>query len=214
MDSIFLGPALVGDYEDKWSFDISSITKDNFLDFPITLEDLKNLETWNKTNHSDLRTIMTSRPDARDVVFDPESERAIPLHPSNEELEAIRDAVEDAAAEMKNQENDLTTIHNGVKAIYRYDRGLIHPLSELIANLGELSHDFYSQPDLVRAAILNSNSHEPLSIMALANLQNYLLSGGENEDTLYMCMTNIIMELHRRQYRATINKAQDNNENE
>jgi hypothetical protein len=201
MDTIFLGSELVGDYgEDKWSHDISIITKSNYLDYEFEGDDLEKLNMWIKTKHSGLKKLMKMKPKAHTIkegkVVDNNGSTPVQAAP-------LIAAVEDLKRKIHDMETDLHEIVHGIELIRTKDAGMLRPVARVLSELGAMSEAFSTRPDIVKASIMDSSSHEVTTILALANIQNYIVSEGENTEHLVKAIINLLIELQRVDYQSS-----------
>lgn len=195
MDTIVLGEELSGDYEGKWSYDISIVTKTNYLDYEFTDEDVEKLHMWTKSKHADLKKLLTKAPKPvnTDQLPPPtftvdNSENPIP--------KPMMEAIHREIHSHTKREQDLQDIVKGLEQVRRFDPGLISPLAKVIFVLGDMTEEFSTHTDIVKSVIMETNSRAVAPTMALANIQNYLIGDADNRN-LIMAIINLVTEMQR-----------------
>lgn len=91
LDGIVLGPELSGNYMDKWSFNVIPLTKDNFIDYPLSVEDMEKVAGWLDSDHKELRKLLNKN--MNPVVIAELNQNGFPEGVTPEDQERIEEAV-------------------------------------------------------------------------------------------------------------------------
>ncbi len=192
MAGILLGPSLSGSHADKWKFEISLITEDNFLDFPIHEEDAIKIQHWFASGNQELKDtldqpvrVVTSNEDGVLVEHDLEN-----LTPPDETYDPFQD-------------NKYKRLSDDMNTLMEKDPELLSTLAEFIGHVASCYGDKYETKDRINFSkefLLSTLSPDTNLYNSLKYIQRYTTTGFEksgNPKDLYKAMHYIIFELER-----------------
>lgn len=190
LDTIALGDTLSGDYDQKWSFSIDVLTKENYLDYDYNEGDLERLQKWLDTDNEDIKKLLKKAP--------------IPVNVTEEEMIArpqqdpnVQRALDKVGEKMMEFDKVMSRLSEGLNYLVAADQDVLPPLSSVIVRMASAGEWFRGKPDIARAMLMSSTSHEVAPMWAVANIQNYLLNDGKDPEYLEMAVINLLYELQR-----------------
>lgn len=190
LDTIALGDCLSGNYDDKWSFTIDVLDKENYLDYDYNEGDLERLQKWLDTDNEDIKKLLKKSP--------------IPVNVTEGEVirgEVPQESVEQALSQVQNKidefDQTMLRLSEGLTYLARIDQDILLPISTVVSRMASAGEWFRNKPDVARIMLLGSTSHEVAPMWAVANIQNYLLNDGKDPEYLEMAVINLLYELQR-----------------
>lgn len=205
MSGILLGEDLVGEYDNKWSYDISIVTKENFLNFSINEEDATKMGEWFSTGNDELKKVI---------------EQPVNLISQSEtgELTELGDLASIILDDNPQQGKMVTDVSNkdiryskfsdDLNTIMEKDTELFDCIVDLVSYLRTTYGDKYeatTRPNIGRDFLLGSQSGDTACFNSIKYLQRYCTVGFEksnNPKDLYKAVHYILFELQRRSKNA------------
>lgn len=204
MDTIHLGPTLSGNYEDKWTFDISEVTPDNYLDFTFSEAELKKLHKWLKSDNSDLNWLLEKTTTRIPIPADDEAK--IPTtDPSMEEpaMPATDRAIEKVLNFGKEIDAALVDMSTAINTIIDKDIRIMLVLSPFLKHIAATYDDKYEntgKTNIAKDFLLSSSSPDTAIFNCIKYVQRYSTTGFEKSGKIidiYKAMHYLIFELQR-----------------
>lgn len=191
LDGLILGFDLEGSAKNQYSFKIEEVTKDNFLDFDLSEEDIKQVSQWFDTNHKDLREILGLP--------------AIALE-NGEQLPQTKEAINLVSFLENNSENldSLNAFPANFDKIFYKDTEFAKILADFTGYVASTYGDKYEAADrgnFTKEYLFTSKSPDVALFNAFKYLQRYGTQGFEksgNVKDLYKALHYIMFELIRK----------------
>ena len=198
MAGILLGESLVGEHDDKWSFDVAIVTKENFLNFSIHEEDTIKLGEWFETDNKELREtlgqpvkVVASDKEGNFIEF---PDQSLPA-----EISAMMAKFESS------REDKYHKFTNDLSGIESKDPELFNIIVDVVSYLATTYGDKYEASGKVNMGkefLLSSASSDTAIFNSLKYLQRYCTVGFEksqNKKDLMKAIHYTLFELQRRQ---------------
>jgi hypothetical protein len=183
MDTIFLGNRLVGQYYDKWTFDIEVITKENHLEFEYDPADLPKLKTWLESDNSDLIELLKKTP----------FPVAVEQRGGDKPTEKVQRALNKAVAFEVELEKSLNKLGNAVNTIINEDVRFAMILSDLLqfiaanVRVAGMSKQF----------VMNSATSDGTIFGAIKHIEQYTSKQSGRPSDLHKSIYHLLLELQR-----------------
>ncbi|MBU6390912.1 MAG: hypothetical protein KGQ83_01570 [Planctomycetes bacterium] len=200
LDGITLGPGLSGNYMDKWSYKVDLLTKDNYIDYPLSVEDMEKVSLWLESDHKELRGLL-NKPMSPVVIADIDNNGNFdPIN--DQEAEKLNQAI---ARTLSNHlpitKQLVESIAKSVNVLMFHNPELLDAVSELLSVLAELSiiedsKNIREHP--VEDFLLFSKSKDTAIYNAIDSLYAYSNDGSPQKDHLYRALHFGLLELQRR----------------
>ena len=194
-EGILLGSDLIGTHEDKWQFDVALVTKDNFLDFDIIQEDAAKLDSWFKSENSELKKALE-----KEVSLVVSSDDGL----ARVDESTLDEYARKAYAELEETEQKHQSFSDNLNLVMNKDPELFDTIIQLISYLSTTYGDKYEQggrPNFGKEFLLSSNSPDTSIFNSIKYLQRYCTVGFEksnNPKDLMKAVHYILFELQRR----------------
>lgn len=219
LEGIALGDTLSGTYDAKWTFTVIPISPDNYLDYPITEEDLTSLLEWFENDHADLRRLMgfNIRPvDLSEVKSKPSNDGEVKFYnedgkeiatPDAADINRIKDIITKAVegGHGARRRELVGLISDSLNYLMDTDPVLVEVLNDLFQHLSATYTEKYEDQDVpnISKDIQYSNSLGKGANVysAVKNIQAYSTSGYEGSDkpeSLLAAIHYCLFELQRR----------------
>lgn len=197
IDGIALGDTLSGNFMGKWEFNIIPIDKENYLDFPIVEEDLKQLLEWFDTDHEDLKRKLGLPIVAVELDRVKEAFERI----ANPDEDKIKDIVSKALAIPHHQET-IPQISDGLNFLVDNDPELLEIIGDLIGYVISTYGSIYEDSDMPNVSKdIQMSKHLGKGAnlySALKHLQIYGAPEGDGTRNLMAAIHYCLFELQRR----------------
>jgi len=196
MSGVLLGSELVGDHDGKWVFDISLLTKENFLNFNVHEEDTEKLLNWFQTDNKQLRE--TLEQPVHIVAADEDGKFVDPFE-ANKELSQM--VAEFEATELS--DDRYNQFVESINTIKEKDIDFFDRMCDVINYFASTYSDKYeatSRGTMAKNFMLFSDSPDVAIFNSFKYLQRYCTTGFEksrNTKDLYKAVHYILFELQR-----------------
>lgn len=195
MDTIFLGEALSGNYNDQWEFDIELVDKNNLADLKIKAKDLNKVSKWLKSNNKELKALVNGKA--------PKPHKNGELQKMEVKESMIEQALHKVLDFDKNYEQALTDISVAVNTIVGKDTEGVLVLAGLLKYIASTHDDKYEKDgnNIAKDFLMQSPSPDVALFNAIKYVQRYRTVGFEksnNIQDLYKAIHYIMFELQRK----------------
>jgi len=200
LDGILLGPDLSGNYLDKWSFTVVPLTKDNFVDYPLSVEDMDKVAYWLDTDHKELRSKMGTS--TKPVVIAELNQKGFPEGVTAEDQARIEEAVEKTLSKhLPVTKQLIQSVSENLNILVFHNPEMLEAVNEMMSYLANQTLAFQQgtiRDQLSEEFLLFSDSKDTALYNAIDNLYSYAKDESDNKEKLYRALQFGFLELQRR----------------
>jgi len=197
LQGILLGPELASNYDNRWKFDISLVTKENFINFDIISDDIKYLSEWfgdpsellKDVINQEVR-IVANNDNGQLITLDDNGDPVLAVYNEEDEFEFLNDA-------------NMIKFSESLNLIISKDQDLFNCLTGFIEYLGTTYSDKYELPNRTnygKRFLIESNSPDATLFNSFKYLQRYCTTGfdkSRNIKDVYKAIHYCLFELQR-----------------